>query len=197
MTFEFSPTGDEPATATMHFRFGQTPGDVFLDDIHVVDLGTGKEVFPKSDFEGGMEGFSRSWTIWPSDARNTVGTVRVEPGKGRDGSAGLHVAIKGPPDGRWPDFHIYHHPNLALRKGHRYRVSLWAKAEPKRDLNIAFYRPGQTFVFLGGPPGAFESQIKLAAEAGVDFVSFPRAPLAEAGRACQLVRRRCPVPDGA
>jgi beta-galactosidase len=176
-TFDFSPTEDEPATATMHFRFGNTPGDVYLDDVRVVDLDTGKEVFPVSDFEGGAESFSRSWTIWPTGVQNTVGTVRVEPGKGRTqrvpGSAGLHVALKAPPDGRWPDFHIYHHPNLALRKGHRYRVSLWVRAEPARDLTIAFYRPGQTFVFLGGPPGAFETQIKLAAGVGVDFVSFP------------------------
>ena len=38
---------------------------------------------------------------------------------------------------------------------------------------MAFYRPGQTFTYLGGPPSPFGSQIKLAAGVGVDFVSFP------------------------
>ncbi|MCX7046833.1 MAG: beta-galactosidase, partial [Candidatus Sumerlaeota bacterium] len=115
----------------------------------------------------------KSWTFWPTGAQNTVGTVRVEPKQGREESAGLHVTLKAPPDKKWPDFHIYHLPNFALRKDHQYRVSLWARAEPARGLTIAFYRPGDTFVFLGGPQGVFESQIKLAAEAEVNFVSFP------------------------
>ncbi len=125
------------------------------------------------DFEGGMASFHKVWNIWPPGERNTVGTVSVEPGKGRHGSAALHVALKAPPGGTWPDFHIYHQADLALRLGHRYRVSLWARAKPARNLQIAFYRPGATFRFLGGPPGPFQSQIKLAAEAGVDLVSFP------------------------
>ena len=170
--FDFSPTASEPATATMHIRFGASPGDVYLDDIHVVDLDTGRDVFPVSDFEGGDDSFSRSWTFWPAGSQNSVGTVRVESGKGRDGTAALHIAIKAPPDGRWPDFHCYHHPNLALQQGHRYQVRFWARAEPARDLTVAFYRPGRTYTFLGGP-AVFEPQIRLAAAAGVDLVSFP------------------------
>ena len=172
-TFEFSPKEDEPKGATMHFRFGQQPGDIYLDDIRCVDLTTGREVFPVCDFENGMAGFHKVWNIWPPGEQNTVGTVSVEPGKGHNGSAALHVALKAPPLGGWPDFHIYHQPNLALRAGHRYRVSLWVRSAPARNLAIAFFRPGTTFCFLGGPPGPFQSQIKLAAAAGVDFVSFP------------------------
>ena len=157
----------------MHFRFGTVAGDVYLDDIRVVDLGTGQETLPATDFRRGMEAFHRSWTSWPPGAQNTVGSVSVEPGKGRDGSAALHIALSAPPTGNWPDFHIFHQANLALRKDHRYRVSLWARAEPPRDLNIAFYRPGEKYVFLGGPSGVFESQIRMAGEAGANFVSFP------------------------
>ena len=174
-TFEFSPTEDVPAGATMHFRFGNKPGDVYLDDIRCVDLATGQAVFPACDFEAGMQSFHQAWNIWPPGAKNTVGTVSVEPGKGHGGSAALHVALKAPPDGVWPDFHIYHQANLALRLGHRYRVSLWARATPARswEVQVAFFLPGPVFHFLGGPPGPFQPQIKLAAEAGVDFVSFP------------------------
>ena len=35
VTFEFTPAEDEPQRTTMHFRFGQTPGTVDLDDIRV------------------------------------------------------------------------------------------------------------------------------------------------------------------
>ncbi len=171
--FEFSPPQDEPAKATMHFRFGQTPGEIWLDDLHVRDVTAGQDVIPVQDFESGVEGFQRAWTFWPPGAQNTVGTIRVDGKKGRAESAGLGVMLRNPADGHWPDFHIYHHANLALRAGHRYQVRFWCRAEPVRDLTIAFYRPGQTFTYLGGPPSPFGSQIKLAAGAGVDFVSFP------------------------
>ena len=173
VTFEFSPTQDEPRTATLHLRFGSVPGDVYLDDIRVTELDTGREVISGGDFAGGAKSFSENWTFWPTGKQNTVGEVQVEPGCGRDGSAGLHVGLKAPPDGDWPDFHIYHHANLALRRGARYRVELWVRAEPARTLTIAFYRPGQTFTYLGGPPSCFASQIKLSAAVGVPFVSFP------------------------
>lgn len=169
--FEFSPSQSEPDHATMHFRFGQAPGDIVLDDIRVTDIGSGKDVL-SSDFEGGEADFRREWHIWPPPEQNTVGTVEVAPGIGRNASAALHVHLKSPPNGVWPDFHIHHEANLSLLKGHRYRASLWVRAEPARDLTIAFYRPGTTYVHLGGPPGHFESQIRLAASAGVDFVSF-------------------------
>lgn len=172
-SFEFTPVEGEPERATMHFRFGQTPGDMFLDDIRVTDLDTGQDVIPPREFEGGPSSFTDDWTFWPTGEANTVGTVTVEAGVGRDGSAGLHVELSAPPGGQWPDFHIYHHANLSLVKGHRHRVTFWARAEPARDLTVAFYRPGATYTYLGGPPGFFESQIRLAADVGVDFVSFP------------------------
>jgi beta-galactosidase len=173
ITFEFSPNEDEPSRATMHFRFGTTPGTIYLDDVHVVEIETGQDVIPQQKYEQAVDDFTRRWTVWPPEPQNTVGTVQVKRGCGADRSGGLQVDLKATADGQWPDFHIYHHPRLGLRKGRRYRVSLWARAEPARNLTIAFYRPGQTFVFLGGPPGPFEQQIKLAADVGVDFVSFP------------------------
>jgi beta-galactosidase len=172
-SFEFTPTEGEAARATMHFRFGQTPGDIFLDDIRVTDLDADRDVIPLRDFESGPASFTDGWTFWPTGEANTVGTVTVEEGVGRDGSAGLHVRLSAPTGGQWPDFHIYHHANLSLVKDHRHRVTFWARSEPGRDLTVAFYRPGATYTYLGGPPGFFESQIKLAADVGVDFVSFP------------------------
>jgi len=173
LEFEFSPTEDEPARATMHLRFGQSAGTVCLDDIEVVDLHDGTSVIPKSGFENGVESFRRDWTFWPPGEANTVGAVSVTPACGRDGSAGLRIELKAPADGDWPDFHIHHHPNLALRRGHRYRVRLWVRALPARKLTVAFYRPGQTFTFLGGPPSPLVAQIRMAADVGIDLVSFP------------------------
>ncbi|MCX7669094.1 MAG: hypothetical protein N2439_03360, partial [Anaerolineae bacterium] len=173
VVFEFSPAQDEPKIATMHFRFGQKPGVVILDGIRVEDLTIGQDVLPTCGFESGEADFTSRWNVWPPGPKNTVGQVEVRRGCGYGGSAGLHVTLKVPPGNHWPDFHIYHHANLSLRKGHQYRVSFWAKAEPARELIVAFHRPGNPYVFLGGPSNGYEAQIKMAGEAGAPFVSFP------------------------
>jgi beta-galactosidase len=171
--FEFVAQNEARDTGTLHFRFGQFPGDVFIDNIHIEDIATGKEVTPVSDFESGPGSFSKDWTYWPPGAANTVGTVTVEGALGEQGSAGLHVQLRPPPDGKWPDWHVYHLPNLAIARDKSYRVSFWARAEPARDITVALYRPGNPFIHLGGPSAPFGSQIRMAASAGVDFVSFP------------------------
>jgi len=172
LSLEFVAVADEPTNATMHFRFGDTPGEVRLDDIRVTDLDTGQDAVPACTFDRGETDFTRDWAFWPTGEQNTVGTVAVTPGAGRDGSGGLRVTLKAPADGKWPDFHLYHQPNLALVGGHRYRIQLWAFAEPARDVRIHFTRPG-IWDTLGAPGDVFASQLRLAAEVGVDFVSFP------------------------
>lgn len=171
----FVALADEPRTATMHFRFGASPGRIVLDDIQVTELVTGRVVVGPCDFEGGAESWRRDWTFWPTGAQNTVAAVGVAPGVGRDASAGLRIDLRAPATGMWPDWHLYHHARLVLVKGQRYRIRFWARAEPARDVRIGFYRPGTYFVNLGGPGDLFASQIRLAAGSGARFVSFPVA----------------------
>lgn len=173
ITFEFTATG-AAANGTMHFRFGAEPGEIWLDDIRVEDLdATAARPLVASDFEGGAESYTRDWTTWPTGAANTVGRVEVATPPGAGASAALHVRLQAPANGSWPDFHVYHQPRLPIVNGHRYRVRFRAWAEPARTLTVALYRPGPSYVLLGGPPGRYESQIRLAANVGVDLVSFP------------------------
>jgi len=170
---EFVALADEPKSGTMHLRFGATPGSVVLDDLRVTDLGTGRDVIATNAFEGAADSYQQEWTFWPTGEQNTVAEVQVAPGIGRAGSGGLKITLANPKAGAWPDWHLYHHANLNLEKGHRYRITCWVKAEPARTVKIAFYRPGTSFVFLGGPGDVFGPQIRLAGEAGAPFVSFP------------------------
>lgn len=146
VNFEFVATGNA-TNGTMHFRFGKETGDVELRDIKL----DGRNL--------------DDWVVWPPRAAGALqrdgGTLRVRLSPANEESSG---------------FHIYSRPNLAVLKGQRYRVSFGVRATPARSLNIAFYRPGQRYVRIGGPPNVFESQIKLAADAGVNFVSFPADP---------------------
>jgi beta-galactosidase len=99
------------------------------------------------------------WIVWPPDRTDRV--------------RASHEVIRISVTKSTQDFHIYSQPNLTLVPGQRYTVRFRARATPPCQLHIAFYRPGQPFVRLGGPPDVFESQIRLAANVGVRFVSFP------------------------
>jgi hypothetical protein len=187
---------------TLHFRFGQSSGEVDLDKILITDVGTGRAVLGPCDFDGEPLTFDRDWTAWPTGDQNTVGRWAVVAGAGTDGSSGLRVKLTAPRSGPWPDFHIYCHPRLKIEAGRRYRVEFRARANPARGLTVALYRPGTVFQRLGGPPDVFETQIRLAAAVGVDFVSFPigfpwpkpgeAADWSEVDEACATVLRANP-----
>ncbi|MDR3406105.1 MAG: beta-galactosidase [Chthoniobacter sp.] len=170
--FEFTASTNAE-TGTMHFRFGHGVGEVFLDKIQVTDLDQKRDLIPLCNFEGGQRDFDRDWTSWPTGAANTVGKIAVEGHAGHGGGGGLHIQLSEPPGGEWPDFHIYHLPTLHVTEGHHYHVQMWAKGVPARSLYVEFYQPGRPFIRLGGPADPFPDQIKMAAEAGVNFVSFP------------------------
>ena len=118
--FEFVAQDDAPANGTLHFRFGHTAGDVFLDNIRIVDVTSGKDVSPLSDFESGQDSFSRQWTFWPPSPANTVGTITVEPSVGAAGTSGLHVKLRDTsrrPVARLPHLPLAqtgHHPRPTL-----------------------------------------------------------------------------------
>ncbi len=141
--FEFLAT-DSATNGTMHFRFGKRPVEVELRDITLNEQ-------PLDD-----------WIVWPPSMKDAL--------QRRDGV--LRVKLTKPGN----DFHIYSRQNLSIVAGQRYRVSFHARATPGCPLQVAFYRPGPPFICfdrLGGPPDVFESQIKLAANAGANFVTFP------------------------
>ncbi len=99
ISFSFEAIETEASQATMHFRFGQKPGTVLLDDIRVVEEGSGREVIPNCAFDDGMPAFNRDWTHWPTGEANTVGQIEVVPGPG-DGIRVLQVHIHSPKVGK-------------------------------------------------------------------------------------------------
>ena len=174
--FEMTGMLDDTDDLTIHFRFDAKPNTYWLDDIEITDIETGETVVPRCDFENGMDSFTKDWTFWPTGRQNTTGTIDVQSGK-------LQITLKTPPDGNWTDFHIYHHPRLTLRKGHRYKVTLWARSAEPGGLYVGVYKPSAHFAKAARIDGVFESQIRLAASVGIDFVSFPvHLPWTEPGK---------------
>ncbi|MDR3198131.1 MAG: hypothetical protein LBU34_09720, partial [Planctomycetaceae bacterium] len=180
LTFEFQPVESEPQTATMQIRFAKIPTVIYLDDLLLEELDTDgkpvRKVFELCRFENGTDSFKNDWGFWhPADEKNTTGNVTVEPNTGANGSGAMVIhQLTAQKDDvyPWTTFHVYHHSNLALDKTKKYRLSFWVKSDVPTSLKITFYRPGINFIYLGGINDFFQSQIKLAGNAGAKFVSF-------------------------
>ena len=63
-TFEFTPGADVKAAGTLHFRFGQSAGEVWLSDVRVVPVETGNDVMSPDSFAA-SEKFNETWSLWP------------------------------------------------------------------------------------------------------------------------------------
>ena len=162
--FEFVP-GTVNGTGTLHFRFAQKPGNVWLADVRIQDAKTFADVLPPGSYAT-PEGFAKEWSTWPVGPANTVGAAIVSDGA-------LHVTLKRPPDGNWPDFHLHSRASLRFSASRTYRCTFRAKAAPEQDLRTVLYSVvGGNWDYIGGPPGSFLSQVALARDAGVNLVSF-------------------------
>ncbi|MEN6545642.1 MAG: beta-galactosidase [Armatimonadia bacterium] len=165
-SFDLHPGMTVEGTGTLHFRFGQTPGEVWLADVRLRDAQTGDDVLPAGSFAT-PEGFAQTWSRWPPDDKNTVGKHEVADGA-------LHVTLTNPPGGgNWPDYHFHSKLNLRFAAERTYRCTFRARASVPMALRPAVYNvSGGVYSHIGGPPGAFLSQVALARDAGVNLVSF-------------------------
>lgn len=165
---------DSNGGGTVHFRFGPDPGVIAIDNFSIVDEETDKPIAGPYSFESASE-FTDHWTVWRDEYEGVrFAAVKVQPNAGVDGSGGLLVRIYDSKQASRPDFHFYLKPALDLRKGKKYRVRFDLLADKNRNIHVHFYKPAEpAYVSLGAPgSNVFEAQVKLAAAAGVNFISF-------------------------
>jgi hypothetical protein len=164
--FEFTTDSDAAGNGTLHFRFLDTPGEVWIKDLRLTDSATGADVLPSGSFAS-SETFGKVWSSWPVGAENTVGAIAVADGA-------LRVTLSAPKGGGlWPDFHLHSRCPLSFAKGHTYRCAYRVKGKPNQEIMPCIYRVDSgAYARIGGPQGSFYSQVALARDAGVNLVSF-------------------------
>ena len=180
---EFDTAVEEPGNTplTMHFRFDHKPTNIWLDRFEVIDKTDGTVFYKADDFNQMPDKLDADWMYFPRDERNTVGTFGIDPTGGLDGGPALHVTLKDPPNGKWPDFHFYTVAKpMNLQDGHIYKVKVWIKTDVETKFIFAGYRPASP-VFIrrlrsNMIGGMFRSQVAFAHEAGVDFIT-PSVPM--------------------
>jgi len=173
--YEFVALNDAQGMGTLHFRFGPALGEINLDNISVVDKETGANLAKTYDFEDDKD-YSEHWQTWHEvfeDQR--IASVMPADGAGTAGSRGLQIKILHAPEGKSPDFHLFHDKTLDFVQGRTYVVSFDARASALRRTRVSCYRPASPLFIPIGHCGknVLESQVRLAATAGVNFVSFP------------------------
>ncbi len=172
--YEFVPQETVDGNGTLHFRFGSTPGTVFIDNVSIIEKESGTIVAGPYAFEKETE-FSNSWESWHNAFQGVeIASVDIQKNAGVDDSNALVVRVNDFPKELRPDFHIYHKARLSFKKGTTYVVKFDLRADAVRKLNVSVYRPASpSFVLIASlGKNVFESQVELAADAGVDFVSF-------------------------
>ncbi|MDO4575565.1 MAG: beta-galactosidase [Planctomycetia bacterium] len=170
--FDFTPRSDAEKTGTFHFRFGKNPGKIVLDDFCIVEKATGKKIAGPYTFEDSRD-FTEHWETWHRQIGDqTLATLNVVSGCGVGGSSALEINILPGNEARVSDFHLYHQQTLDLTPDKVYTVSFTIRSDVPRRTWIAVFRPGRPFVYLGGMGDVFASQVRMAGDVGVDFVSF-------------------------
>ena len=124
--FDLTPERDAPGNATLHFRFADTPGEVWIKELRFIDTVTGADVLPSGSFAS-EAAFQQCWSVWPQGAENTVGTLAFTDNA-------LHVTLRAPAAGTArPDFHLYSR-HLTFSKARTYRCSFAVKAAPAQSV---------------------------------------------------------------
>lgn len=176
-TLTFQPLMDADSSGTLHFRFGAEAGKIYIDDLAIQELETEKWIAGPYSFEKESD-FSDHWGAWNTQYQTIpIADVAVRENSGVDGSAALAIEIFPQSKILPTDFHLHHHKTLTFQKDKTYRVTFWMRADSERPVRVQAYRVGTPYMALIGSiasqKGVLESQIQLAQDAEVSFISFP------------------------
>lgn len=178
----FKPFLPDNSRLTLHFRFEKKPSTVWVANISITDLTTGKVVLPKNSFLNGMDDFKKQWWYWPTEKDDCV-AISIDKTGGPDNTPAIRIDFKERPEGqKWPDFHFYSRSELlSLDKTHEYQLEYWFRSSVESKANIALYKPGKPHYAeaarfqssIDWQNGILADQIKLAKNAGIDYVTVP------------------------
>lgn len=158
---EFTFRSPESTHGTIHMRFGEKSGNVWIDCVEIQELDTNRMV-REARFTGTEEELKRDWTYW-----STQCTTAPFPLSFHNGT--LHIDMKD--ENLLKGFHVLF-KNLELTEGHLYRVRFRVRADGIRFFSPGVYSEGAHPRYLGGLPPLITDQVRLAAAAGVNIVSF-------------------------
>ncbi len=162
--FTFEVNVPFEANSTWHFRFGKEAGEIWVKDVKLINGETGKTVLRDNSFVS-SQNFNLSWNVYPPASDNHVGVIDYS-------DSTLHLTLSNPPNGEaWPDFHFYG-KSITLSPKTKYIYSFKMKADKDRRVSPQVYHVGNGWTYIGGPSSIFMEEIKMAADVGVNIITF-------------------------
>lgn len=173
--FDFEPFEDS-SDSTLRLDFTETLGEVFVDGFEVFDLD--RQEVRSEPLAPSPSEFRSNWSMLPPPTRaQGVAPANIEllNDLEHEGTKTLHVDARNATANAMASFRIQCRQTISLFRSHRYRASFWARTTGSCHLAVTFISSTPPHNFVGGNDG-FESEIKLAGQAGAPFVSFSVNP---------------------
>lgn len=178
-TFEFTAPFD-CAPCAIHFRFRKDNIKIKIAEIKVENLSTNKT---EKSLNTAADTPDPDMTFWCEGMRSPTLPLEIKNAKTKKGTT--YLSVNKQPDAKHPmgGFHLLY-TNLSVKKGNTYRVKIKMKTDSETFTNIGFRKQFGDYRLFGGlGHNSLTYQTKLAAQAGVDFVTFPiKPPFTEDGQ---------------
>lgn len=169
--------------ASLHLRFfsmafQKEPETIRFSRIEVLDAATGKPVKTyRFDTEKPDPAIS-FWCTgkWKNGKRRPLPVTFANRRTPDAPEGSFCVESSGDPEGKLGEFHLIL-GGIAVEKERDYLVRCRARADRRQNLTSSLYRQTAVPEPLAYPGSSLRQQVKLAGEAGVDFVTFPVDPV--------------------
>ncbi len=161
--FEFKAQNNLPIIVQL--RMGEGDGTILFSKFDIVESDSGR-ILRSIRFDG--ESVDKNLSYWCSGHRDNP-PLSIK-NKKIDGESVLEISIKA--DKKLDGFHIYT-GSIPAEKDKKYKVLLRAKCDAPRPFSTSVYNyENGDFIKVASDSSTHLSQIRHAANAGVDFVSF-------------------------
>ena len=176
LTYTFVAPEDNEGNAGVQFRVGAgPPGTVWLDDVRLYPSepqdDPPENMLRFGDWEGTKEEMEATWVLFQRQDQGVDAEWDVDRGAKVSGEQSCKITIRG---GGKSLMHIhFFQTGMTVKEGQRYTYSLWAKSDEERKVDFYALHQGPPWTIYN-PEGdsPYDSQVKLAAAAGVHVHSF-------------------------
>ncbi|MBM3472310.1 MAG: hypothetical protein FJX75_03425 [Armatimonadetes bacterium] len=172
----FTAPEDNAGQAGVQIRVGGgPPGTVWIDDCRLY-LGPKQEhptenLLRFGDWESARAEMAQTWVLFQRADEGADVEWDVDTQEKVSGEQSCRVTIRG--SGQNPMHAHFYQTGMTVKEGQTYTYSLWLKSAEPRTVEFFALRQGEPWtIYTSEGNEEYESQVKLAAAAGVHLFSF-------------------------
>lgn len=166
VSFEFKPK-ESCDKSGLHLRMGTAAGDIWISEMRIENLDTGEVA---NEIKMGGDALDPNFQFWcAGDLKTAPLKISMDNTDGADGKV-VHIKIMEG-ENRLEGLHFFM-DNTKISTDCKYRAVIRIKCTPERTLHTNVYRQYDDYKLLGIREPTLDPQVKLAKDAGVNFVTY-------------------------